>query len=499
MAMADFRYPTSPPQNLKSAGSGSASQTDMNAIDSDRSIAMEPSASSSSISSSASSLLTASSTTSFQTSPYLPVTPKHTFHSFDPAYSPVVHSDMDACAARDRNPAGPSMTTKTLGVSNLISPPEAEHLDSFDVHSNVLDSKAKNPHPELYSPPITPHVQKIDTVVQGNQDPILFPAASDTATSALQSRPLFSDKEDGHRNVPRDNNLALFELVPAPPHSSEMPALFMVSNVMSHFQADPRSWLKVQREQLKKDDQLRRAAMRSLSRTPAASKPATSSSVRRTFASRVPRARPASQPSHTAYSQREEMALLQPVQSIDHRVAKRTIRTATMPHGNPPTHIAPLLNGTPRPASSGGGQGGKRVPGASPEPRIRTSAPNREDKDFMALEDYCPPLSTLPERTNNLKVDWKGTPLDLSRDPLVHLLHRDEVGLAASLRLDCATYLTSKRRIFIRRLECARTPKEFRKTDAQQACKIDVNKASKLWTAYEKVGWLKLEHIARFI
>lgn len=117
----------------------------------------------------------------------------------------------------------------------------------------------------------------------------------------------------------------------------------------------------------------------------------------------------------------------------------------------------------------------------------------------MALPDYCPPLTTLPERTNNLKVDWKGNALDLSRDPYLHLLHRDEIGLAASLRLDCATYLTSKRRIFIRRLECARIGKEFRKTDAQQACKIDVNKASKLWTAYEKVGWLRIEHMRQFI
>jgi len=33
--------------------------------------------------------------------------------------------------------------------------------------------------------------------------------------------------------------------------------------------------------------------------------------------------------------------------------------------------------------------------------------------------------------------------------------------------------------------------KDFRKTDAQQACKIDVNKASKLWTAFDKAGWFQ--------
>jgi hypothetical protein len=88
-----------------------------------------------------------------------------------------------------------------------------------------------------------------------------------------------------------------------------------------------------------------------------------------------------------------------------------------------------------------------------------------------------------------LKVDWKGQVLDLSYDPHRHWLHEAEVKLAASLRLSCATYLCSKRRIFQARLDAMRIGKEFRKTDAQQACKIDVNKASKLWTAYDKVGW----------
>ena len=36
---------------------------------------------------------------------------------------------------------------------------------------------------------------------------------------------------------------------------------------------------------------------------------------------------------------------------------------------------------------------------------------------------------------------------------------------------------------------------EFRKTDSQKACKIDVNKASKLWSAYEKIGWFDLRFI----
>lgn len=119
--------------------------------------------------------------------------------------------------------------------------------------------------------------------------------------------------------------------------------------------------------------------------------------------------------------------------------------------------------------------------------------PKHVDTSFEELPDYCPSTSTLDHQT--FAVEWKGHPIDLSTDPHRHLLHPQEIALAATLRLDCATYLTSKRRIFERRLEKFHHGKPFRKTDAQQACRIDVNKASKLWTAFEAVGWLRRERI----
>jgi hypothetical protein len=108
-------------------------------------------------------------------------------------------------------------------------------------------------------------------------------------------------------------------------------------------------------------------------------------------------------------------------------------------------------------------------------------------------------METLRGNTKGLKADWKGQMLDLGRDADRHVLDPAEVNLAATLRLSCATYLCSKRRIFEARLNALRIGKEFRKTDAQQACKIDVNKASKLWTAYEKVGWFKPEYFRQYI
>ena len=136
----------------------------------------------------------------------------------------------------------------------------------------------------------------------------------------------------------------------------------------------------------------------------------------------------------------------------------------------------------------------------SPDARV-PSAKRPEDVDYNALADYSPPTTSLPSgNPKSLKADWPSSNiLNLSNDPDRHLLHEAELNLAGTLRLSCATYLCSKRRIFAARLNALRIGKEFRKTDAQQACKIDVNKASKLWTAYDKVGWFHKSHFDRFL
>lgn len=113
----------------------------------------------------------------------------------------------------------------------------------------------------------------------------------------------------------------------------------------------------------------------------------------------------------------------------------------------------------------------------------------KEDADFSSLPDYSPPMSSLADNAKALKTEWRGNPLDLSQDPHKHLLHPAELALAATLRLSCAMFICTKRRIFAARREYFHEGRDFNKTAAQQACKIDVNKASKLWTAFDKVGW----------
>lgn len=140
--------------------------------------------------------------------------------------------------------------------------------------------------------------------------------------------------------------------------------------------------------------------------------------------------------------------------------------------------------------------------GRSATPDVRLPGTKRpEDTDFRALPNYAPPTSTLPANNpKSLKADWPSpNVLNLTNDPDRGLLHEAELNLAATLRLSCATYLCSKLRIFAARVNALRVGKEFRKTDAQQACKIDVNKASKLWTAYDKVGWFDPAYFQQYI
>lgn len=119
---------------------------------------------------------------------------------------------------------------------------------------------------------------------------------------------------------------------------------------------------------------------------------------------------------------------------------------------------------------------------------------------WQKLPDYCPPVTTLPNNNNKcLKVEWKGSPLNLSQDPLKSNLHPAELVLASILRLPCDLYLDSKRRLFLEKVCKLQNGLPFRRTDAQKACRIDVNKASRLYSAFEKVGWLNDSNFIKYL
>jgi hypothetical protein len=331
--------------------------------------------------------------------------------------------------------------------NNMLSPPEPIPQDSFPrtFSTSSMDFKMTGPAMSIVkaqqpmTPPISPASKNSLPEVSPStevRDPILYPNSDPSPQS-----PLFR-VNDTLRVV--DEHVAAreptpFRSVSPPRHSEYQLALEFKSQMGRAFLSNPRLWAQRELAQLKEDNALKMGGRRYTTIAPA------TSGIRRPF-------------------------------------------------GPKPIRQSGVKNGGPKPSRVTKPPTGAR--GTTPDTAKRVA---REDKDFSSLPDYCPPLESLPNKPNSLKVDWKGAPIDLRHDPHYHLLHPDEVALAANLRLDCATYLTSKRRIFIKRIEAYKIGKEFRKTDAQQACKIDVNKASKLWQAFDKVGWLQAKWIVKYV
>ncbi|KAG9254049.1 uncharacterized protein F5Z01DRAFT_674366 [Emericellopsis atlantica] len=338
----------------------------------------------------------------------------------------------------------------------LMSPPD-QVIDNFPQEGqNTMgplftpaNVKSSSHPPPLLSPPHSPIHRTLDPPRSPRPDSMLPPS------NALRgSQNFMYDLEHTHRQAieqhrrehPLESDLS------GPSDHDYLLTLSFRSKIMDRYRENPRNWLLKNLAQVRHDNSL--IAQRYPNIMPA--RPTINNNMTTVpRAARAPRADRVTKPS----------------------AGPRVIRTAGGPTRSSP---GPSKRSTSRAS-------------ATPEPSRRTVAPNREDKDFESIPDLGPdPWETL-SGGNALKVEWKGQPLDLSADPHAHLLHPAELALASNLRLDCATYLTSKRRIFERRLACIKQPKEFRKTDAQQACKIDVNKASKLWQAFDKVGWLQ-EH-----
>lgn len=99
-----------------------------------------------------------------------------------------------------------------------------------------------------------------------------------------------------------------------------------------------------------------------------------------------------------------------------------------------------------------------------------------------------------------MEVKWtSGNPFDDTNDPDRMELHPAEAHAARVLRLQCGQYLMCKKKIFEAKVAKLRLGQNFTKTHAQGACQIDVNKASKLFEAFNKVGWFDQEHFEKYM
>ncbi|KAL1642219.1 hypothetical protein SLS58_005559 [Diplodia intermedia] len=368
--------------------------------------------------------------------------------------------------ASQHTTATPSKPDARFSVSSLLSPPEMKRSESFSkspadcamdatpapaldctinrltvnsLGSNIRSS-AKGLPP---SPPVSPfdnlHKEDSQCSVEEDtsRDPPLFPAWSGDKIGATTA-PLFpSVGTTPEQEALISRHIAesrLSNVYDRPTREEYQLAIACKSIAVSQWRKNPVQWMRNERATWsmygpKKSTQ--RSHLRALAPAPAG--------VRKTkpAAPRLPRAP---------------------------RVTKRTPKAALLESfdAKPPTPKAPKVQAS------------------------------RDDVDFHKIPNYAPPLETLPEDGRKaLKAEWKGQPLDLSADPDRGELHPSELNVASTLRLTCATYLYNKRRIFQARVRALLRGEDFNKTKAQQACKIDVNKASKLWAAYEKIGWFK--------
>ena len=378
--------------------------------------------------------------------------------TFDDSFSSTTHSLVRPLTSSPTYSSSP-FTTYLPGINQLVN---MERKDTFEVRNNMLSPPEPIPQDSFLRSLSTSSMEFKMTgpamsIVKAQQPmtPPISPASKnslpDPSSSEVRDPILYPNPDpspqsplfrvnDTHRLV--DEHVAARESTPfrsvSPPHHSEYQlALEFKSHIMQAYNANRRQWAQRELAQLREDSALKMGGRR--------------------------------------------YTTIAPATGMKVRTGPKPVRQSGVKSGvsKPPRAPKPLV-----------------ARGGTPDAAKRVA---REDKDFNSLPDYCPPVTSLPNKPNSLKVDWKGAPIDLKHDPHAHLLHPDEIYLAANLRLDCATYLTSKRRIFIKRIEAYRIGKEFRKTDAQQACKIDVNKASKLWQAFDRVGWLHPRWIQQYV
>jgi len=362
-----------------------------------------------------------------------------------------------------------------LPVSSLMSPPEAKPLESFHHPSSPFtkpdtsslgdlmklppisdDRKRTQSEMDLPSPPVTPYTgakkrrshtaEQIerDVEISASRDPVLFPRHDSVAREEPLFGPIPPPAAEALVEQHINSHMARFENKRNKPTRDEyLLALSCVPIVSTQYNRNPAAWAREERETLERQLVL------------------------------MNRYRPLGEPE--ARLKKIAPAPMKKVAGGTPRVPRTRVKRT--PKSPPKQQTLDSFDTSPTSAS-----------------KPRALGTNRDDTDFHSLPDYSPPLETLGGNAKALKADWKGQMLDLSNDPDRHLLSPAELNLASTLRLSCATYLCSKRRIFEARVRALGVGKEFRKTDAQQACKIDVNKASKLWTAYDRVGWFKPEY-----
>lgn len=133
---------------------------------------------------------------------------------------------------------------------------------------------------------------------------------------------------------------------------------------------------------------------------------------------------------------------------------------------------------------------------AAPTKKLDGKIPSQ----WAELEDFSPPIESLDNAGTELSVVWNNaSALNLDSDvDRVHL-HPQELKIASKLRLHCNEYLLNKRRIFAAKVRSLQENTVFNKTSAQNATSVDVNKASRLWSAFDGAGWFEPAYFEQWL
>jgi hypothetical protein len=156
-----------------------------------------------------------------------------------------------------------------------------------------------------------------------------------------------------------------------------------------------------------------------------------------------------------------------------------------------------------------------KTPRPRPAPKVvdpnappKVSKGQRTDPEFeealaaTASAIFYPPCDNLDRLgPNAMKVEWKSSKKFYSPQEATRFqnlkdvkFHPKELDLAGTINMvHYAQYEESKRLIFQAWYERKAKGLNFTKTHAQQAAHVDVNKASALWTGFDKVNWFSDE------
>ncbi|KAK9385058.1 hypothetical protein V1515DRAFT_300198 [Lipomyces mesembrius] len=340
-------------------------------------------------------------------------------------------------------PPLPPLPTPVMAASDVLIPDDKR---SPGAHAQRSSS--------MLSPPPSPFATT-DSIARA--DPPLFPSHG---LSDLRAAPMFRPLVD----VVRQNGAATAVVAASPKPDNKNDSEYFQSTVYEQYAKSPRRWLAAQREMLK----LYKPQIATVISVTATQLPASAPTPR---PSRVLKPRLQIQSPSGGITTRNS-ALSSP------RIVSKKVR---------PLNVSPTAFTLPA---------AHKRSSLSPELSPRTSTVH--DIDLDDVPDFCPPPSSL-DGTKGMRTDWKGNAMDLSNDPDRELLHPYELQLAAVLRLPCAVYLDSKKRIFAERVFRARKGLQFRRTDSQKACRIDVNKATRLFVAFERVGWFDDKWLAPYL